>query len=175
MSTSESGSAPPAADTPEQACAVPLPAVWAELAARLASVPARMRDDQCLILADKCSSRLVQLTSHGVFGLRVQVPCNAQLPPADRLGAAHRAALAALGWENLAEDEAAETVDASPGSCSDRPFLDHPAKSDPDTLAATIARTARCAAGSSPGDASRQRLRQQRHRAVAAGTGTAAR
>jgi hypothetical protein len=139
--TSEIASAPLAADTPEQDCAVPLPAVWAELATRLASVLARMRNDQCLILADKRSSRCVQLTSHGVFGLRVQLPCNAQLPPADRLGAAHRAALAALGWQSLAADEAAETVDASLGGCSDRPFLDHPAASDPDTLAATIAHT----------------------------------
>lgn len=143
MTTSEVDSRPPAIEDAGQASAASLPAVWAEFATRLASVLARMREDQCLIVADKRCSRFVQLTDHGVFGLHAELPPNSQLLPSDQLDASQRSALAMLGWQNLSPDDTTDTQTASACKEPDRPFLDCPAGSNLDALAEGIAHALR--------------------------------
>lgn len=110
---------------------------WAPFAENLASVLARLQEDQFLILSAKTGNRFVQFAAQGAWGMRVEVSSNAFLSATEELSRRQVSWLLAHGW-NAPTGEPEGALPAEDPDGSPNYFIDYPTS----TSSADIAQSA---------------------------------
>ncbi len=110
---------------------------WAPFAQNLASVLARLQEDQFLILSAKTGNRFVQFAAQGAWGMRVEVSSNAFLSVTEELSRHQISWLLVHGW-NAPTGEPEGALPAEDPDGSPNFFIDYPTS----TSSADIAQSA---------------------------------
>lgn len=98
---------------------------WPVFQNNLAKTLEHLTEGQFLILSRKHSSRCVQFSAQGSFGMRIETTSNAYLGEEEQIGSETHRALLSLGWKaptgNLEESTPGDDPDGSPNYFVDFP------------------------------------------------------
>lgn len=113
---------------------------WAPFEASVASVIARLKEDQFLIISAKRSNRFIQFAGQGSYGLRAEVVANVFLSPGERIDEAGLQDLRNLGWGAPTGSPQASTPELAPDG-SPNFFIQCPTPVDSTRLADVAVQT----------------------------------
>lgn len=113
---------------------------WPVFQNKLAQTLEYLSEDEFLILSRKHSSRFVQFSAQGSFGMRIETTSNAYLGEEEQIGSETHCLLLSMGWKAPTGNPAESTPDADPDG-SPNYFVDFPQETSCTAIATLAIRT----------------------------------